>query len=91
MIDYINPSVAKPDDVSIITRPGCPHCARAKAMMNERGIAYEEILIGNQATLRSVPAIAGRETVPQVFISGRHVGGAEILEKYFAEKSSEAA
>ncbi|MGB5226278.1 MAG: glutathione peroxidase [Arenicellales bacterium] len=91
MIDYINPSVAKPDDVSIITRPGCPHCARAKAMMNERGIAYEEILVGKQTTLRSVRAIAGRETVPQVFIGGQHVGGAEKLEQYFAEKSSEAA
>jgi len=54
MIDYINPSVAKPDDVSIITRPGCPHCARASAMMNERGIAYEEILVGKQTTLCSV-------------------------------------
>lgn len=91
MIDYINPSVAKPEDVSIITRPGCPHCARAKAMMNERGIVYEEILVGKQTTLRSVRAIAGRETVPQVFIGGRHVGGAEKLEQYFAEKSSEAA
>ncbi|MGB5281963.1 MAG: glutathione peroxidase [Arenicellales bacterium] len=91
MIDYINPSVAKPDDVSIITRPGCPHCARAKAMMNERGIAYEEILVGKQTTLRSVRAIAGRETVPQIFIGGQHVGGAEKLEQYFAEKSSEAA
>lgn len=91
MIDYINPSVAKPEDVSIITRPGCPHCARAKAMMNERGIVYEEILVGKQTTLRSVRAIAGRETVPQVFIGGRQVGGAEKLEQYFAEKSSEAA
>jgi len=91
MIDYINPSVAKPEDVSIITRPGCPHCARAKAMMNERGIVYEEILVGKQTTLRSVRAIAGRETVPQVFIGGQHVGGAEKLEQYFAEKSSEAA
>ncbi|MEN8713242.1 MAG: glutathione peroxidase, partial [Arenicellales bacterium] len=58
MIDYINPSVAKPEDVSIITRPGCPHCARAKAMMNERGIVYEEILVGKQTTLRTVRAIA---------------------------------
>lgn len=91
MIDYINPYAAKTDAVSIITRPGCPHCARAKAIMNRRGIAYEEILIGKQTTLRSVRAIAGRETIPQVFIGGRHVGGAEKLEKYFAEKSSEAA
>jgi hypothetical protein len=33
MIDYINPYAAKTDAVSIITRPGCPPCARAKAIM----------------------------------------------------------
>ena len=91
MIDYINPYAAKTDAASIITRPGCPHCARAKAIMNERGIACEEIHIGKQTTLCSVRAIAGRETVLQLFISGRHAGGAEKLQQYFAEKSSEAA
>lgn len=91
MIDYINPGATKPESVSIITRPGCPHCARAKAMMSERNIAYEEIVVGKETTLRSVRAIAGRETVPQVFIGGHHIGGAEELEKYFSDMSRYAA
>ena len=91
MIDYINPSVAKPEAVSIITRPGCPHCAQAKAMMSDRDIAYEEFVVGKETTLRSVRAITGRETVPQVFIGGQHIGGAEELEQYFTERQSEAA
>ena len=44
-----------------------------------------------ETTLRSVRAIAGRETVPQVFIGGHHIGGAEELEQYFAENSRDAA
>lgn len=91
MIDYINPGSTKPESVSIITRPGCRYCARAKAMMSERNIAYEEIVVGKETTLRSVRAIAGRETVPQVFIGGRHIGGVEELEHYFSDMSRDAA
>ena len=91
MIDYINPGVTKPESVSIITRPGCPYCARAKAMMSERNIVYEEIVVAKETTLRSVRAIAGRETVPQVFIGGSHIGGTEELEQYFSDMSLDAA
>lgn len=91
MIDYINPNANKPESVSIITRPGCPYCARAKEMMDTRGIDYEEIVVGSDATLRSVRAISGRDTVPQVFIGGRHIGGSEELEQYFDEGTRDAA
>ena len=91
MIDYINPSASKPESISIITRPGCPYCARAKAMMDERAMVYEEIVVGHGTTLRSVRAISGRDTVPQVFIGGRHIGGSDELEQYFAENSRDAA
>jgi len=91
MIDYINPSANKPESISIISRPGCPYCARAKAMMDERAMVYEEIVVGHGTTLRSVRAISGRDTVPQVFIGGRHIGGSDELEQYFAENSRDAA
>ncbi len=91
MIHYINPEARIPESVSIITRPGCPYCARAKKMLEEHGMAYEEIVVGHDATLRSVRAISGREMVPQVFIGGRHIGGSEELEQYFDERSRDAA
>jgi len=82
MLNHINPQAKKPAAVSIITKPGCPFCAKAKAMLNERGMPYEEIVLGHDASTRSLRAITGRETVPQVFVDGRHIGGSEELEAY---------
>ena len=91
MLDYINPRARKPRAVSLITKPGCPFCARAKEMLAEHGMPYEEIVLGHDATLRSVRAITGQETVPQVFIDGEYIGGSEALEAWFAEHDQRAA
>ena len=82
MLAYINPQAKKPEAVSIITKPGCPFCTGAKELLKENGIEFEEIHLGQDATLRSLRAITGRETVPQIFIGGRHIGGSEELALY---------
>ncbi len=82
MLNYINPKAKKPVSVSIITKPGCPFCAKAKEMLEQHGMGYEEISLGHDATLRSLRAISGRDTAPQVFIDGKHIGGSDDLEKY---------
>jgi len=82
MLNHINPNAQKPVPVSIITKPGCPFCAKAKEMLKAKGMSYEEISLGHDATLRSLRAITGRDTVPQVFIDGKHIGGSDDLEKY---------
>jgi glutaredoxin-like protein len=82
MLKHINPEAKAPASVSIITKPGCPFCAKAKEMLQSHGIAYEEVILGRDATVRSLRAITGRDTVPQVFIDGRHIGGSEELEKH---------
>ena len=55
-----------------------------KEMLQERGIEYEEIVLGQDATTRSLRAMTGAMTVPQVFIDGRLVGGSEALEAYLS-------
>ena len=52
-------------------------------MLLDRGIQYEEIVLGQDATTVSLRAMTGRATVPQVFIGGRHIGGSDDLEKFF--------
>ncbi|TMP39260.1 glutathione peroxidase [Pseudoalteromonas rubra] len=84
MLEYINPEQVKPEPVSIITKPGCPFCAKAKALLDEKGLVYEELVLGQQATLTSLKALSGRETVPQVFIGGKHIGGSDDLAAHFA-------
>ena len=91
MLAYINPNARKPQAISLITKPGCPFCARAKAMLAERGMDYEEIVLGRDATIRSVRAIAGKETVPQVFIEGEYIGGSEDLAAYLQGETRRAA
>lgn len=85
MLNYINPN-AKPAQVAtIFTKVGCPFCAKAKALLEDKGIAYEEINISNSGvTSRTLRAVANADTVPQVFIEGKHIGGSDDLEKYLA-------
>lgn len=82
MLEYINPKASKPQSVAMITKPGCPYCLRAKQMLNDRGIRFEEIILGRDATSVSVKAISGNSTVPQVFIDGKIIGGSEALEAH---------
>jgi glutaredoxin-like protein len=84
MLEYINADAKKPSAISIITKPGCPFCAKAKQLLIDKGLAYEEIILGTDATSVSLKAISGRSTVPQIFIEGMHIGGSDELEAHFA-------
>src|SRR5690349_1386402 len=66
MLKYIAPKAKAPEAVSIITRAGCPHCARAKKLLEDNGLVYEEVPLGKGITLSTARAITGRGTVPQV-------------------------
>ncbi len=87
MLRYINPSAAKPKSVSLFTKVGCPFCARAKDMLKESGIDYQEIVVGKDATPYSLRAVTGASTVPQVFIDGKLIGGSEALTAYLDVRS----
>lgn len=82
MLNYINPE-AKPVQVSLFTKKGCPFCAKAKDLLTRQGLEYEEITLGQTITTRSLEAITKSLTVPQVFINGNLIGGFEDLERYF--------
>lgn len=85
MIKYLNPNWTAKPSVSIITKPGCPFCAKAKGLLKVKGYSFEEIVLGRDASTISVRAITGKTSVPQVFIGGKHIGGSEDLEAYFAK------
>ncbi|WDE00659.1 glutathione peroxidase [Thalassomonas actiniarum] len=85
MLEYINPEAKKPEAVSLFTKPGCPFCKKAKELLTEQGLAFEEIVLGKDASLTSLKAISGNETVPQVFIGGKLIGGSEALAQHFGQ------
>ncbi len=82
MLSYINPQAVKPKLVSLFTKVGCPFCARAKSMLTEHSLDYEEITLGKDITTRSLRAVTGAATVPQVFIDGKLIGDSELLEAH---------
>ena len=86
MLRYINPNAQDPAFITLFTRAGCPHCARAKAMLQERNLPFEEVHtgMGTGISSRTVRAVSGRSTVPQVFIGGKHIGGADVTRKHEA-------
>ena len=82
MLAYINRRAKRPDQVAILTREGCSFCAKAKALLTEMGYDYAEIPLDHKLRTRVVGAIAGAQTVPQVFINGTRIGGWEELERW---------
>jgi glutaredoxin 3 len=67
--------------IEIYTKAFCPYCARAKALLADRGAAYEEydITMGGPKRAEMIERSGGRTTVPQTFIDGRHIGGSDDL------------
>ena len=91
MLHYVAPGLKAPEPVTIFTKAGCPHCARAKRLLEERGLKYEEIPLGDGVTTSTLRAVSGKGTTPQVFIGGRLIGGADELEKHFGAAQKKAA
>lgn len=80
MLRHLDPDAKSPDRVAIFTREGCPHCARAMEMLEQAGFTYVEFPLEDKIRGMVVQAIAGRDTVPQVFLNGELIGGADELE-----------
>lgn len=70
--------------VEIYTTPYCPYCSRAKALLERKGVGYRETDVSTMdSELRDamVERAGGRQTVPQIFIDGRHIGGCDDLHE----------
>ncbi len=88
MLAHVAPGATKPLDVTVFTRKGCPHCSRAKARLQEAGIAYEELKLNQQFSDSTLRAVAASTAVPQIFVNGAHIGGADELEKWLAAREA---
>jgi glutaredoxin 3 len=70
-------------DIVIYTSAFCGYCARAKRLLKEKGVEFNEIGVDMNPALREemTRKAGGRYTVPQIFIDGRHVGGCDDLHE----------
>jgi glutaredoxin 3 len=76
-------------EVVMYSTTWCPYCARARALLQRKSVAYREIEIDEEPAQREamLARSGGRRTVPQIFIGERHVGGFDDL--YALEQSGE--
>jgi glutaredoxin 3 len=70
------PHIEVMSKVQIYTTGWCPYCFAAKALLDGKGVAYEEIDASDSAVrAEMIQRAHGRRTVPQIFIGDRHIGG----------------
>lgn len=67
--------------VEIYSTMFCPYCARARSLLQRKGVAYTEVDVDAEPQRRDemVKRAGGRYTVPQIFIDGEHIGGSDDL------------
>jgi glutaredoxin 3 len=67
--------------VEIYTWSRCPFCIRAKALLDKKNVDYQEYCIDGDEEAREEMAqrANGRRSLPQIFISDRHIGGCDDL------------
>jgi glutaredoxin-like protein len=88
MLHYINPDAKVPEPVVMFSKPGCPHCARAKSALRERGLSYSDISQSQHINSSVLRAVSGASTWPQVFIGGKLIGDADALEQHLASTAA---
>lgn len=91
MLAHVAPNAPKPLDVTVFSREGCPFCVRAKGMLHDAGIKFEELVLNRDYTEASIRAVSGETTVPQVFVNGERIGGSEALEAWLNEREKKVA
>ncbi|MCQ8185249.1 glutaredoxin 3 [Parvularcula maris] len=67
--------------VEIYTKVMCPYCVRAKALLDQKGVTYEEIIAASDPERKQemMQRSGGRATYPQIFIGDEHIGGCDDL------------
>lgn len=67
--------------IEIYTKAFCGYCARAKSLLDSKGVEYEEfdLTMGGPKRQEMLQRSGGASTVPQIFIDGQHIGGSDDL------------
>lgn len=85
MLHYLDPDAVLPDQFAVLSREGCSFCAHAKQLLDDAGLSYVDLNLPAAIRSRALGALAGAQTVPQVFVNGRRIGGAQELEAYLRQ------
>jgi glutaredoxin 3 len=66
--------------VTMYCTPWCPYCVRARMLLKQKGVDFDEMRIDTDPSLRrEMESRANATSVPQIFIDQEHVGGCDEL------------
>ena len=69
------------------SKPACPFCVKAKNLLKNKGIEYEEKNIAEGYKIEDLLALVpNARTMPQIWLDGEHIGGYDQLEAKLKEK-----
>ena len=91
MLKHLDADAELPYDVTVFSRDGCPFCVRAKGMLNDAGIEFEELVLNRDYTDRTLRAVTTKTSYPQVFVNGKLIGGSDELEAWLKDRSTSLA
>lgn len=66
MLEYLAPGARKPIDVAVLSRPGCPFCAKAKTLLDDATLEYDELMLNRDYSDRGLRALTAAATFPPV-------------------------
>ena len=74
-------------NVEIYTWTSCPFCIRAKALLDKKGVDYQEYVVDGDEAARDEMAqrANGKRSVPQIFINDLHIGGCDDIHALEAQ------
>ena len=69
-------------EIIIYTKPGCPYCASAMALLNRKDALFTEIVAASDPEKKQemIQKSGGKATFPQIFIDGKHIGGCDDIQ-----------
>ena len=53
----------------------CPYCMRARMLLDEKGVPFRDVDVGDRAARATLTERTGSRLVPQIYINGRLIGG----------------
>ena len=68
-------------EIEIYTSPWCPFCIAAKRLLDNKGLAYNEIDVTMQSGARQemIERAGGNRKVPQIFVDGEYIGDSDDI------------
>lgn len=71
-------------NIEVWSQPNCPGCSSVKSLLDSKGLAFVEKMLGITGTKEELFSKApGVRSIPQVFIDNVHIGGLKEVTEYF--------